>query len=407
MYEIDVDRWKRELITGGFHPRRFGFFVRQLRRILWPFLRPYHFYTLDTVGRLGEGLRAATELLRQELREETEQRRETIKRVAGNFAILESDLTAAVHRQLALESEFTKLAAKLSQMSTERDQDRERQVAFGSELRNITNQLTVVWSEQTKFSLAADRVARIEQRTKLFLTTGRHGLFLLKEGDVISDTVASSGEWDSHISSLFKEAPAKTGTAVDVGAHFGLISVPMARHFARVISVEPNEFNFALLTANVALNGLGNVQCIKAAMFSHETTLSLAPDEVQEVAIPRNMSGEPAWLECSNLGALVFSPGAGAVGARAQTLDSLGISDLAFLKIDAQGADGEVIAGGIETISRCRPVLVFEWEAELSRNFSVSFEHASKLLVEAGYEITVLKQHNEKQVDYLARSQAS
>jgi FkbM family methyltransferase len=181
----------------------------------------------------------------------------------------------------------------------------------------------------------------------------------------------------------------------------------MARHFARVISVEPNEFNFALLTANVALNGLGNVQCIKAAMFSHETTLSLAPDEVQEVAIPRNMSGEPAWLECSNLGALVFSPGAGAVGARAQTLDSLGISDLAFLKIDAQGADGEVIAGGIETISRCRPVLVFEWEAELSRNFSVSFEHASKLLVEAGYEITVLKQHNEKQVDYLARSQAS
>ena len=196
------------------------------------------------------------------------------------------------------------------------------------------------------------------------------------------------------------------GTAVDVGAHFGLLSVPMAKHFARVISVEPNEFNFALLTANVAVNGLRNVQCIQGAMFSYETVLSLAPDEVQEIVVPRDVAGEPAWIECSNLGALVFSRDTGEVRVPAQTLDSLGITDLAFLKVDAQGADGEVIAGAIATIRRCRPVVVFEWEAQLSQNFSVSFEAASSSLVAAGYEITILKRHNEKQVDYLARPAA-
>ncbi|MGA8759792.1 MAG: hypothetical protein WB611_26435, partial [Stellaceae bacterium] len=177
MHEIDVDRWKRELITGGFYPRRYGFFVRQVRRILWPFLRPFHFYTLDMAGRLGEGLKTATELLRQELREETDHRRETISCLAGNFAILDSDVTAAVHRQLVLESEVTKLSAKLAEISTERDQDRERQLAVGGELRTITDQLAQLLSEASQSTLAAKRMEQIDQRTKLFLTRGRQGLF--------------------------------------------------------------------------------------------------------------------------------------------------------------------------------------------------------------------------------------
>ena len=86
----------------------------------------------------------------------------------------------------------------------------------------------------------------------------------------------------------------------------------------------------------------------------------------------------------------------------AVTLDSLALDDLAFMKIDAQGADGEVIVGAVETIRRCRPAIVFEWEALLSRHFSVSFGEVRSLLSSAGYRLEVLKVHNEKQTDYLA-----
>ena len=422
MRDIDVSRCKGDLIAGGFRPQRFEFWVRQVRRVLWPFIRPFHFYTVEIFGGAINELVKAVVSTRESLQAETDQRRGSLRQAAQSFSILGTDLTAAVHRQLALESEFATALTKLSEISSEQERNRDRRLALERELAKALTTLSEISSEQQRdrdrqLALAGEladvssrlapmvsRLDEIDQRTRLYLMRARHGLFLLQRGELISDTVAKMGEWDAHVSSLFDQISARGGVAVDIGAHFGLLTVPMARHFARVISVEPNEFSFAILTANVALNGLDNVQCIRRAMFSEEATLYLAPDEAQEVAIPRDSSGEPAWPECSNLGALVFSRSAnGANPVRGQPLDSLGIDDLAFLKIDAQGADGEVIAGAMNTITRCRPVVVFEWEAELSKNFCVSFDQASRLLADAGYTLTVLRRHNEKQTDYLAR----
>ena len=38
-----------ELINAGFRPARHSGPVRLLRRLVWPFIRPFHFYTLDLV----------------------------------------------------------------------------------------------------------------------------------------------------------------------------------------------------------------------------------------------------------------------------------------------------------------------------------------------------------------------
>ena len=83
-------------------------------------------------------------------------------------------------------------------------------------------------------------------------------------------------------------------------------------------------------------------------------------------------------------------------------MDSLGFVDLAFLKVDAQGADGEVLMGAWDTIRSCRPWIVFEWEDALSQAYNVALGDLIERLQEIDYVVRVLKRHNAKQVDYVA-----
>jgi hypothetical protein len=83
-------------------------------------------------------------------------------------------------------------------------------------------------------------------------------------------------------------------------------------------------------------------------------------------------------------------------------LDSYALDDVAFLKIDAQGADGEIVRGAVDTIRRCQPVVVFEWEELLSQKYETSIEDVMRLFREANYNVDLLKQTNDKQSDYIA-----
>lgn len=46
----------------------------------------------------------------------------------------------------------------------------------------------------------------------------------------------------------------------------------------------------------------------------------------------------------------------------AKTLDSYGLEKIDFMKLDCQGSDYDVLVGGIETITRYRPVIIYEFE---------------------------------------------
>jgi methyltransferase FkbM-like protein len=78
------------------------------------------------------------------------------------------------------------------------------------------------------------------------------------------------------------------------------------------------------------------------------------------------------------------------------------LEEVDFIKIDVQGADGEVLLGGVETLRRCRPVVVFEWEEALSKNFGVTFQSLKQTFYREGYKLELLHQHNDKQSDFIA-----
>lgn len=137
--------------------------------------------------------------------------------------------------------------------------------------------------------------------------------------------------------------------------------------------------------------------------LSKAVQLSLGKPEDQEIPLPIKLIKEFDGVEASNLGAYSFTEdGTGIFPATARTLDSYALEDVAFLKIDTQGADGEIVRGALDTIRRCQPVVVFEWEEHLSRKYETSKEDVMRLFQEVDYNVDILKQTNEKQSDYIA-----
>ena len=438
-----------ELINAGFQPARYGTPVRLVRRLLWPFIRPFHFHTLariealaaaqsdapnrlqaslDALGGVAGELRARIEGLEAALAALRHLRGE-IAAVTNRFAWVEgmAERLEALARELderseaqaaeprrALDERSEAQTAELRRALDERSEAQtaelrraldERSEAQTAELRRALDERSEAQAAELRRTL--DERARFE---RLFLHATDDGLFILKAGDLVSEAVARDGSWDSHILRVADLAATRRpeGCAVDAGAHFGLITVALARRFPHVVGFEPNWFSAGLLAANVALNGLGDrVAVYRNGLFSRRTTLSLAPQERQELPVPLTPDRRLDAIAAPNLAAFSFSTdGIGIYQGSAYALDDLALQDVAFLKVDTQGADGEVILGALETIGRCRPWVVFEWEEALSRSYEVSWEQVRSRLQGAGYTIRVLKRHNEKQVDYLAVPEA-
>lgn len=81
------------------------------------------------------------------------------------------------------------------------------------------------------------------------------------------------------------------------------------------------------------------------------------------------------------------------IQVRTDTLDALlpGTTQIAFMKIDVEGAEGLVIRGARQTIARCRPYIVFEHGRQSSLDFGVGSEQIYELLVNgSGLRISLL-----------------
>ena len=442
-----------ELINSGFRPKRLALPVLLVRRVLWPFIRPFHFHTLRGVmetkaelhdletslaelHQLHKGVedlvRAHEDLVRahKDLVPSHEDLVGAHEDLARAHKRMGSELLAVVNRQAWLEERSETAVASAKKLSEElrprlagietgyaglsgklQQETGPRLVRLETENSELANRLSSLEQSTARIDEADFRGSRLANG--LFLTTFGENIVLLKAGELISETVRRTGEWDPHIMRVGAQAAsvvrARTGapnklTAIDVGAHFGLITVSLARIFDKIISFEPNSFNVSLLRTNVLLNGLfDKVEVRPEAVSASVGRMSLAPDELQDIPLPLDEDGRFAPRLGTNLGAYTFvHDGTGLNEANAISLDSLAQTDIAFIKVDTQGGDGAVLTGAVDTIARCRPWLVFEWERVLSSAFSITFEDVKALLRQRGYEIRMLHRHNAKQVDYLA-----
>ena len=160
----------------------------------------------------------------------------------------------------------------------------------------------------------------------------------------------------------FHRALFRAGTIVDVGAHDGALTLPLAAlRGARVLAFEPLPPAFARLEAAVRAAGReGQVTLRREALGVGPGRLSLEVPVVGGVA-------QEQWASVAKdyAGIAAGDPRVERIlrwDVEVMALDSLGLVDVTAMKVDAEGAEEEVLRGAEATLRRCMPVLTVEIE---------------------------------------------
>lgn len=141
---------------------------------------------------------------------------------------------------------------------------------------------------------------------------------------------------------------------IDIGANFGVYALSMAKAVGptgRVWAFEPASATARLLAEGVAANGFGHVALEQCALSSESGTLHLALNDSPEMnALVRGAapSGVSEAVRVSTLD---------------ECLERLGWRDIAFLKIDAEGEEVNILNGGKRFFAEQSPLVQYEVKA--------------------------------------------
>lgn len=178
----------------------------------------------------------------------------------------------------------------------------------------------------------------------------RHGPMMYLAGDsYIGRSFDLYGEFAESEMALLKQFIPEHGVCVDAGANIGAHTVFFGKAvgaYGRVISFEPQRGIYHLLTGNLALNGLLNVEAEHAGVGGHAGFVTV-----------------PRWnydLE-QNFGGQRLREYEGA-GDRVRVIpiDDLGLTQCDLIKVDVEGMELETLHGAHQTIQRCAPVIYME-----------------------------------------------
>lgn len=191
--------------------------------------------------------------------------------------------------------------------------------------------------------------------------------------DLIGIDINQFGEYElDQLEILFDfldplKAVFSTGAALDVGANIGNHSLHFARHFAQVHAFEPHPDTSTLLRFNtqwvphIKVHGIG-LGKVGGHFDLFEQTTNLGGSSMRK--LPFDLSRR--------------------VSIEVRPLDELDPEPerLCFMKIDVEGLEADVLAGGVEVIQRSQPLIVLEQSLS---EFDHGQPQAVQLLHSLGY----------------------
>ena len=153
--------------------------------------------------------------------------------------------------------------------------------------------------------------------------------------------------------------------AIDVGAHIGTWTLPLAKVFKQVVAVEPQSENWACLEENLA--GVGNVLVVDCAVGA---------------AVSKGSMARPG----DNSGTYHVAPGTETLIV---TLDNmmagLELEAVDFIKLDVEGFEGFALEGATNVLRWFHPVVFFEDNGLGAAHYGPSWTDPKSILREHGY----------------------
>ena len=167
----------------------------------------------------------------------------------------------------------------------------------------------------------------------------------------------------AHLSNAIKFCNSRR-TAVDVGAHYGLMTYNMAQLFNSVHAFEVRPEVYSCLAKNVEHLQMSKVTAYPYGLGAEtkRVGLNIKPTKTFSTHV----------LEGGN-------------EAEVRPLDELELQDVDFIKMDAEGYEPLVVQGAINTIKRYKPVIFYECKGHETR-FGYEQNAVLELLKPLGYK---------------------
>jgi FkbM family methyltransferase len=202
-----------------------------------------------------------------------------------------------------------------------------------------------------------------------------------------SNQMLVNSAYEPHLTSVFDTYCKKGMTVVDVGANIGyytLLASQLVGETGKVYSFEPNSENVRLLLASLRHSGSSNVQVLPIACDAQRGWTAFSNHTGSNGGI---MDKEDLLSPCTIVP--TFS------------LDELIDSDVGFLKMDVEGAEGRVIKGAQRLLEKCRPVVTTELSCTMIRNVSgIDAETYLRMFTDLGYSVSLIHRGTSEVIPY-------
>jgi len=175
--------------------------------------------------------------------------------------------------------------------------------------------------------------------------------FCIKTGTTLGSDIVSNGIQEYSLIKWCEQFLTSQGIFVDVGAHMGTYSILLQKKCKEVYTFEPQRSTFDCLSIGICVNNGFNIKSHNIALGSKHRSGTLyhtSEDGYYSTLRPKILH---------NLGLPIMREEVVTV----ETLDSFGLKNVDFLKIDAQGSELEVIKGALITLASSNfPPFIFE-----------------------------------------------
>lgn len=142
-----------------------------------------------------------------------------------------------------------------------------------------------------------------------------------------------------------KKMTANDGVAIDIGAHFGLYSLVLAKYFKKhVIAFEPTPYSAEIFRKNIAFNKLSNLIELREAAVGREIGTATFLIQQQEGAVSNSLVDYWHSDEHKNK-----------IKVDVVSIDETVSEKINFIKIDAEGNELDVLLGAKSAIEKNRP----------------------------------------------------
>ncbi len=221
-------------------------------------------------------------------------------------------------------------------------------------------------------------------------TIGRHGTFRLDNKYIFSDFSNWSTAHNSGFDSLIESCVDKE-VVLDVGAHIGLVTMPLSRVVSktgRVYAFEPGTINKLFLQRHIEINEISNVEVLDLALGAKSNGKALFQQH-------KSVSGMNAFMV---QGKSPDSQGAGV--SRAPDMELIPVSVTTIdefcstrlltpnvIKIDVEGAELLVLKGAVETLKEARPLIFLSVHPRQLAEFGSSIADLEHLIRSLDYVI--------------------